>query len=109
MLQIVEKTGDKEEVLDLVDTPEMILVQMCDVIMRKWYLKDPDTQRHLQDIAGALKTIASKEVKDGVCNGQSNLYNRDMLKKYAAAVEDVVKQVNEAQEEELKINIPYLG
>ena len=64
MLQMVMKSGDGEDViLDLVDTPDFVLIKMCDLMIRKQDLRHPDVQRGLKDISDAFKAKMADESK----------------------------------------------
>ena len=89
MLQMVCKSGDEERVLDLVDTPEIVLVKFCESILRHQDLRNPDARRMLRETIGALKIKAEKEPVDHVS------YDRDNLKENISYVEGLLKQFDE--------------
>jgi hypothetical protein len=87
MVQMVMKAGDKDEqVMELVDTPEFVLVQFCDLIVRKRDIRNPDTHNTLRETVDALK-IKSNEEATGI--GQFNRYD---LKKFIAQIDDLLNQ-----------------
>jgi len=55
MIKMSMKSGGKEEILDLVDVPEFVLMQACDVIVRKQNLRDPDTMSLFRELTNALR------------------------------------------------------
>jgi hypothetical protein len=83
---MVMGSGDEKQVLDLVDVPELVLVQFCDLILRKRDLRNPDTHKMLQEIVNALKVKAEKEPVDRIA------YERCSLKESLAYIEDLLKQ-----------------
>ena len=86
MLQMVMKAGEDEKVMDLVDTPEFVLRQSCDMILRHQDMRNPDAQRMVQDIISALKVKATKESDEP---GALSRYN---LKSYIMQVDDLLLQ-----------------
>jgi hypothetical protein len=91
MLQMLMKSGDEEQVLDLVDVPEFVLAQFCDLILRKQDLRNPDVRKMLRETVDALKAKAEKEPVDPVA------YERNSLKESIANIEDLLKQFDAAQ------------
>lgn len=89
MLQMLMKSGGDEQVLDLVDTPEIVLIQFCEAILRHQDLRNPDARRMLKETAAALKAKAAKEPVDHVA------FDRQNLKENIAYVEDLLKQFDE--------------
>ena len=89
MLQMLMKSGDEEQVLDLVDTPEFVLVKFCEMILRHQDLRNPDARRMLRDTLAALKVKAEKEPVDHIS------YDRRYLKEDIAYVEDLLKKFDE--------------
>lgn len=89
MLQMVWKSGGDEQVLDLVDTPEIVLVQFCETILRHQDLRNPDARQMLQEIITALKVKAEKEPVDHIA------FNRHDLKENIAYVEDLLRQFDQ--------------
>ena len=47
--------SDREEIMELVDAPEFVLVQMCDVTLRKQDMRNPDAQRMVREFVDALR------------------------------------------------------
>jgi hypothetical protein len=87
MLQMVlNKGAEDEEVMELVDTPEFILVQYCGMILRHRDIRIPQFHNMLSEIIGALKVIAEKEA-DG-----PGTYNRHVLKDYVKDIEELLIQ-----------------
>ena len=87
MLQMVMNKGtDNEEVMDLVDTPEFVLVQFCDLILRRRDIRNPETRQGVQEIVNALKVKAEGNSDEPVT------YNRYDLKNYITGIEDLLKQ-----------------
>jgi hypothetical protein len=89
MLQMLMKSGDEEQVLDLVDTPEFVLVQFCDLILRKQDLRNPDARKMLRETVYALKAKIAKEPVDHIA------YERNNLKENIAYIEDLLRQFNQ--------------
>ena len=89
MLQIACKSGDDEQILDLVDTPEFVLVQFCEAILRHQDLRNPDARRMLREIVNALKIKDDKEPVDHISYGRNN------LKENIAYVEGLLRQYDE--------------
>jgi len=84
MSQIVmNRGGDQEEIMDMVDAPEFVLVQMCDLTLRKQDMRNPDAQRMVREFVDALKVKAEKKAEPAD-------YNRDELKKYIECIEEVL-------------------
>ena len=82
MLQMAWKTDEDEKIMDLADTPEFVLVKFCDGILRHQDIRNPATQRTVQEIINALK-VKLKEAS------ASDWYN---LKSYITQVDDLLKQ-----------------
>ena len=89
MLQMVMKSGDKEQVLDLVEVPELVLVQSCNMILRHQDLRNPDAQYMLQEFVGALKVKAREDLVGPAA------FNRHDLKKYITQIDDLLKQFDQ--------------
>jgi hypothetical protein len=89
-MQMVWKTGDEEQVLELVDTPELVLVQCCNSILRHQDLRNPDARHMLRETVNALKIKAGQEPDSPIA------MNRHELKKKLAEIEDLLKQFDEA-------------
>jgi len=87
MLQIVMNSGkDNEKVMDLLDTPEIVLVQFCDMTLRHRDLKNQDVRDTVQNIIDALKVKTEKDSIEPVA------FNRHDLKSYIKYIEDLLKQ-----------------
>ena len=87
MLQIVMNAGkDNEKIMDLVDTPEIVLVQFCDMTLKHRDLRNQDIRNTVQQIINALKVKAEKESTEPV------VFNRYDLKSYITDIEDLLKQ-----------------
>ena len=86
MLQMLWKSGDTEKVVDLVEVPEFVLVQFCDVILRKQDLRNPEARYILRETANALK-VKAEEPPDS-----PNAYSRHSLKEYVAQIERLLDQ-----------------
>ncbi len=83
-MQMLWKTGDKEQVLELVDTPVLVLVQFCNSILRHQDLRNPDARYRLREIVNALKVKAEQEP-----NGPADI-NRYELKEKLAEIEELL-------------------
>ncbi len=83
-MQMLWKTGDKEQVIELVDSPEVILVQFCNSILRHQDLRSPDVRHRLREIVNALKVKAEQE-PDGPAD-----MNRYELKEKLAEIEELM-------------------
>jgi len=87
MLQMVRNPGkEDEEVIDLVDTPTFVLVQFCDVALRRYDMRNPDIRNQVQETINALKVKIEKESYD------LTPFNRYDLKDYVTRVDDTLKQ-----------------
>jgi hypothetical protein len=73
MLQMVLKSGDEEQVLDLLEVPEFVLMQFCDSILRKQDLRNPVVRDMLRDLTNALKIKAEQEPVDRVAIDRHSL------------------------------------
>ena len=91
-LQMVWKADDKEQVLELVETPTMILIQFCDLMIRKQDLRNPDVQYMMRENINALKIKAEKEPDD--CYTP---FNRRELKEYITQVEGLLMKFEQEQ------------
>ena len=89
MLQMLMKSGDNEQVLDLAETPEFALVQFCDLILRKQDLRNPDARYILRETVSALKVKAEKEPSDPVA------FYRTDLKAQIAQIEGLLEQFDQ--------------
>ena|GEM_PF-3220553 len=91
-LQMVWKAGEKEEeILELTETPEFVLIQFCDIIIRKQDLRNPDARYMLDETVNALKVKAEKEPY-----GYSP-FDRKGLKEYIAHIEDLLIKFDQQQ------------
>ena len=91
-LQMLMKTGDKEEtVLELTETPEFVLIQFCDVIIRKQDLRNPDTRYVLDETLNALRVKAERE-PDGYTP-----FSRQDLKEFIAMIDELLKKSDQEQ------------
>jgi hypothetical protein len=87
MMQIVMNADtEDEQVMDLVDTPEIVLIQFGDMIIRHRDLRNPDVRSRVQDIINALKAKAGKS---------SGGYNPYDTKSFIEQAEDILKQFAE--------------
>jgi hypothetical protein len=77
---------DNEKIMDLVDTPEFVLVQFCDLIIRRRDLRNPETHNRLTETVKALKIKAQEEASG------PGTFDRYELKEYIAGIEDLLKQ-----------------
>jgi len=73
MLQMLLKSNDNEQVLDLAEVPEFVLVQFCDLILRKRDLSNPGARNMLREMVSALKSKADKEPYDPVAFHRADL------------------------------------
>ena len=90
MLQIVLNEGKEDkEVMDLVDTPEIVLVQFCDMILRHRDIRNPDVRQRVQEFINALKIKATKE------SAEPAAFDRYSLKSYITGVEDLTAETYE--------------
>ena len=87
MLQMRMNSGDDEQILDLVDVPEVVLVQFCDLLLRKQDLRNPDARYMLQEIVRALKAKVEEAPTD-----PADFYRTD-LKAQIAQIEDLLEQL----------------
>ena len=97
MLQMLMRSGDDEQMLDLVDVPEFVLVQSCDTILRHWDLRNSDARLQLTELINALKVKAQEEP-----TGPAT-FNRYGLREYIARIECLIKQFGENHTEESMI------
>ena len=84
MLQMLWKSGDTEKVVDLVEVPELVLVQFCDIYLRKRDLSDPQNREILRETANALKVKAEKPPDS------PHAYSRSSLKELVANIEGLL-------------------
>jgi hypothetical protein len=89
MLKMVMKSGGKEQVLDLEDTPELVLIQFCNLILRHHDLRNPDSRTLLRETLNALK------VKAELKSPEPYTVSRETLKQDIAEIEDLLKQFDE--------------
>ncbi len=62
MLKILMTSDDgSERILDMAETPDIILVKFLDLHLRHGDMNNPDTRRALRDTVTALKAKAEKE------------------------------------------------
>jgi len=85
MLQMLMKSGDNEQVLDLVEVPEFVLLQFCDLILRKQDLSNPDVRYMLRETIGALKAKAEAP-------SDPASFCRTGLKEQVAQIEGLLEQ-----------------
>jgi len=86
------KSGDEEQVLELVDVPEFVLAEFCGLILRHQDLRNPDARRMLRDTVSALKVKAEQEPVDRVS------LDRQSLKEDIAQMESLLKQFDQNDE-----------
>ena len=89
MLQISCKYDDTEEVVDLVEAPEIVLLQFCDLILRKWDLRNPEVRNMLREMFNALKAKAEKK-PDGPA-----AYSPYSLEEQIAHIEGLLDQLDQ--------------
>ena len=90
MLQMVVNAGkDNEQVMELVDTPEFVLVQFCNLILRHRDIRNPDVRYRVQETINALK-IKAERTPDP--DDEPVTFNRYDLKNYIKDIEDLLKQ-----------------
>ena len=89
MLQMLWKSGDTEQVVDLVEVPEFVLVQFCDLILRKQDLRNPDARYMLRETVNALK-VKAEEPPDG-----SAAFERHSLKEQIEQIEGLLDQFDQ--------------
>jgi len=89
MLQMSWKTGDTERVVDLVEVPEFVLVQFCDLILRKQDLRNPDARYMLRETINALKVKAEEEPVGPAT------FERSSLKEQIAQIEGLLDQFDQ--------------
>ena len=53
-------SGDNIEILDLEDSPELVLVELCSTILRHHNLRNPSSQNTLRQLNEALKQMSGK-------------------------------------------------
>jgi len=73
-------------VMELVDAPEIVLVEFCNMTLRHRDIRDPDIRHSVQEIINALK------VKAGEKSDEPVTYNRYDLKNYVTEIEDLLKK-----------------
>jgi hypothetical protein len=86
MLKMVWNSGDEEQVIELTETPEFVLINFCDIIIRKQDLRNPDVRYMLRETVNALKVKAEGE-PDGYTP-----FDRRGLKEHIAQIEDLLKK-----------------
>jgi len=85
MLKFVWNKGDDDEkVLDLIDTPDIVLVQSCNAFLKYHGLKNPDSRRRVKETIDALKIKAETEPAGPSC------FDRHDLIAYIAEVEGLL-------------------
>jgi len=88
MLKMIKESGGEEQILDLVEAPEFILVQSCDLILRHRDLRNPDTQSFLQQVVDALKIKSEEKSRDLAFS-----FSREDIKEYISGIEEVLDSV----------------
>jgi hypothetical protein len=86
MLQMKMVRGENEEIMDLVDTPEFVLVQFCDMVLKHQDMRNPEAQRLVRENIVALKIKAEKDSTDLVS------FDRHNLKRYISGIEELLEQ-----------------
>ena len=89
MLQMSMKSGDDEQVLDLVEVPEFVLVQFCEMILRHQEMRNPDARYMLRETVNALK-VKAEEAAVG-----PGTYDRYSLKGMIARIEELLDQFDQ--------------
>jgi len=93
MMQMVWNQGaDNEQVLDLVDVPEFVLVQFCDLILRRQDLRNPTVRDMLRDLASALKVKFEQKLVE------QSMYNQQDLKDSINQIEELLRQLEQERE-----------
>ena len=64
MIKMVMDPGDNEEVYDLTETPDFLLVQFCESILRHQDVRNPDVQNILREFVDALRAKVDNNLKD---------------------------------------------
>ena len=90
-LKMIYKAGENEEkVLELAETPEIVLLEFCDLIIRKQDLRNPDARNMLDENLNALRNKAEKEP-----DGNYTPFSRQDLKEYIAQIDDFLKKFDQ--------------
>ncbi len=89
-MQMVWKSGDKEQILELVDSPEVVLVQFCNSILRHQDLRNPDARHMLRETVNALKVKAEQEPDSPLA------MDRHDLKEKLAEIEELLDKFDKA-------------
>jgi len=97
LLQLVMNSGDNDaQVIDLVDAPELVLFNFCDITLRRQDMKNPEAQRIVRQTIDALKVKATQEP---VPVGPACI-NRYSLKEYITEVEKILERFTNKNDEE---------
>jgi hypothetical protein len=83
------KSGDDEQVLDLVEIPEFVLVQFCEMILRHQDMRNQDARYMLRETVNALN-VKAKEAAAG-----QDTYDRYSLKGAIARIEELLDQFDQ--------------
>jgi hypothetical protein len=92
-MQMIWITGDEKRVLELVDTPELVLVQFCNSILRHQDLRNPDARRMLRETVDALKVKAGQEPDSPLA------MDRFELKEKLVEIEEALDKFDEKQDD----------
>jgi hypothetical protein len=98
MIKMVMNPGDEEQVYDLTETPDFLLLQFCESILRKQDLRNPEVQNMLGEIVDALRAKVDNKSKDGF--GFLITVDRNELKGVIQAIDGLLMQIKEEQTHE---------
>ncbi|MDR1687747.1 MAG: hypothetical protein LBS21_03940 [Clostridiales bacterium] len=89
MLKMVMDSDGEEQVMSLEDSPEIVLIDTCNLVLRHRDLRNPDNRNFLREILNALKVKAESK------STEPNTVSREELKQNIAETEDLLKQFDE--------------
>jgi len=92
-IKIIQNPGDDEKILDLEDTPEIVLIEFSTMIIRHRDLSDPYWQSVLREFNDAIKVKLEKMTDD------SCLYDRRSLMEGVAEIENHLNMLAASQQE----------
>ena len=91
MIKMVMDPGDNEEVYDLTETPDFLLVQFCESILRHQDVRNPDVQNILREFVDALRAKVDNNLKDAFAC--TITYSQNEIRGIINAVDGLLKKV----------------
>ena len=92
MMQLLRKSGEKEEVYDLTETPDYLLVTFCETILRHYDMRNPEARNILRDFADAIRTKLDKNLEDAFAC--TITYSENELREIVKTIDEMLEKLD---------------